>query len=57
MDVPAQTGFWEAVTTTFTGRLGFTTINMELLRAGLLEMQLVSEEVSKQVITSPFKGV
>ena len=54
---PAQTGLDDGLMLILTINTLSITINIELLRAGLLDMQLVSEEVSKQVTTSPFSGV
>ena len=54
--VPAQTGFWDAVTETLTGNIGFTVIVTGVDVAGLPVGQ-VTFEVITQVITSLLTGV
>ena len=54
--VPAQTGFWDAVTETLTGNIGFTVIVTGLEVAGLPVGQMTFE-VRTQVITSLLTGV
>jgi hypothetical protein len=55
-DVPAQTGFWEGLTTTLTGRFGCTTIVIEFDVAGLFNTQIRFEDVITQLTISPFNG-
>ena len=55
-EVPAQTGFWDAVTETLTDSIGFTVIVIGLDVAGLPVGQ-VTFEVRTQVITSLLTGV
>ena len=54
---PWQNGLAEAEIETLTGRLGFTTIVIELDVAGLFEIHDMMEEVSVQVTTSLLMGV
>ena len=55
-DVPAQTGFTEALMAMLTGRFGLTVIQIVFETAGfpLAQERL---EVSWQVIQSPFAGI
>ena len=55
-EVPAQTGFWEGVMFTETGRRGFTNSWIMFDKAGLFAMQ-VALEVNRQETRSPGKGV
>ena len=55
-EVPAQTGFAEAATDTFTGSSGFTVMVMIFEVAGL-PLGQVALEVKTQVIASLFTGV
>jgi hypothetical protein len=53
---PAQTGFASGEMVILTARLVLTTMTIEFEVAGLFEMHMVKEEVSKQVTTSLFNG-
>ena len=53
--LPAQKGFDEAEIVTVTARIGLAVMVTGALAAGFPVTQL-SEEVSSQVTTSPFKG-
>lgn len=54
---PAQTVDGTAVMVTLTARLGLTVMVIELEVAGLLEMQIVFEEVIVQLTTSAVAGI
>jgi hypothetical protein len=55
--IPEQPGFAEAEMEILTGNIGFTTIVMELLVAGLLARQLGGrDEVNSQTTMSPLTG-
>ena len=55
--VPAQTGFAEGETETFTARIGLTTMVMVFDVAGLLKVQTVFDEVNLQETWSPDTGI
>jgi hypothetical protein len=56
-ELPWQNGLAEAEIETLTGKLGFTIMLIELEVAGLLDMQVVLEEVSVHVTMSLFVGL
>ena len=54
--IPLQTGLFETVMLTLTGKFGLTVINTGMLDAGLPDVQS-SDEVSVTVTISPLFGI
>ncbi len=55
-EMPEQTGLFDAVILTLTGRFGLTDTGYWILDAGLFEVQS-SDEVRIQLTRSPFEGM
>jgi hypothetical protein len=54
--LPAQSGFWDGIIVTLTGRFGLTDSGYWMLDAGLFVVH-VAEDVSKQLTRSPLAGM